>query len=78
MLREFGFRVLRFTNEEVMTNCDGVLTALSIALDAQAERWPKRREHHPPTPSSEEEGEKRKRRRKVPSSLEEGVGGGGA
>ena len=78
MLREFGFGVVRFTNEEIMTNCDGVLTALKIALDAQRERWPKRREHHPPTPSSKEEGEKRKRRRKAPSSLEQGVGGGGA
>jgi very-short-patch-repair endonuclease len=79
MLSEFGFRVIRFTNEDVMTNCDGVLTALKIALDAQPERWPGRREHHPPTPSSEEEGEKReRRRRRAPSSSEEGVGGGGA
>jgi very-short-patch-repair endonuclease len=78
MLREFGFGVVRFTNEEIMTNCDGVLTALKIGLDAQRERWPKRREHHPPTPSSEEEGENKRSALKAPSSLEEGVGGGGA
>jgi very-short-patch-repair endonuclease len=57
MLQEFEFRVVRFTNEEVMGNCDGVLTALQIALDGQPERWPNRPKHHPPTPSSEEEGE---------------------
>jgi very-short-patch-repair endonuclease len=77
ILREFGFRVVRFTNEEAMRNSDGVLTALKIALDAQPERWLKRREHHPPTPSSEEEGEQVARRLKAPSSSEEGVGGGG-
>src|SRR5690606_29824387 len=48
MRRGFGFRVVRFTNEDVMQNLDGVLTALTIALDAQPERWPSRREHHPP------------------------------
>jgi len=57
MLREYGFRCVRFANHEVMGNIDGVLTALKLALDAQPERWSKRREHHPPTPSSEEEGE---------------------
>jgi very-short-patch-repair endonuclease len=77
MLREFGFRVVRFTNADVMRNCDGVLTALKIALDAQSNRWPNRREHHPPTPTSEEEGEQVARRLKAPSSSEEGVGGGG-
>jgi very-short-patch-repair endonuclease len=76
MLRDFGFRVVRFTNEEVMTNGDGVLAALKIVLDEQPDRWPGRREHHPPTPSSEEEGEKRARRKAL-SSSEEGVGGGG-
>jgi very-short-patch-repair endonuclease len=76
LLREFGFRVVRFTNEDVMRNLDGVLTALKIALDEQPDRWPNRREHHPPIPSSEEEGEKGARH-KAPSSSEEGVGGGG-
>jgi len=76
MYRQFGFRVVRFTNEEVMRNLDGVLAALEIALDAQPDRWPGRRLHHPPTPSSEEEGEKGAQR-KASSSLEEGVGGDG-
>jgi very-short-patch-repair endonuclease len=75
MLRDFGFRVVRFTNEDVMRNCDGVLTSLKMALDAQADRWPNRSEHHPPAPSSEEEWEEVL---KAPSSSEEGVGGGGA
>lgn len=52
-MREYGFRCVRFTNGEVMTNIDGVLTALMLALDGQEDRWPNRREHHPPTPSSE-------------------------
>jgi len=91
ILRELGFRVVRFTNEEVMQNLDGVLTALAIALDRQPKRWPGRREHHPPTPSSEEEGEMGAQpkapsseeegemgaRPKAPSSSEEGVGGDG-
>jgi hypothetical protein len=57
-----------------MTNSDGVLTALKVALDSQPERWSDRGQHHPPTPSSEEEGEETP---KAPSSSEEGVGGGG-
>jgi very-short-patch-repair endonuclease len=75
MLREFGFRVVRFANDEVMRNCDGVLMALKIALDEQAERWPNRRKHRPTTPSSEEEEENR--RNAPPPSSAEGVGGGG-
>jgi very-short-patch-repair endonuclease len=77
MRREFGFRVVRFTNEDAMRNCDGVLTALRIALDAQPERWPNRRRHHPPAPSSEEEGEKQAAAPRDASSSEDGVGGGG-
>ncbi len=69
-----GFAVVRFRNEDVMRNMDGVLAAFKIALDGQAERWTGRCEHHPPTPSSEEEGGQYA---KAPSSLEEGVGGGG-
>ena len=55
--RRTGFGVLRFTNEEVMRNLDGVLAALKIALDRQPNRWLNPARHHPPTPSSEEEGE---------------------
>lgn len=54
---ETGFVVLRFTNEDVMRNLDGVLTALEVALARQPDRWPAASVHHPPAPSSEEEGE---------------------
>jgi very-short-patch-repair endonuclease len=53
----FGYKTVRFTNEDVMRNLDGVLVALAEALDRQPDRWPGGAEHHPPTPSSEEEGE---------------------
>jgi hypothetical protein len=52
MLNEFGFRVIRVTNEDVMTNCDGVLVALKIELDAQPERWPNRRTNESPSRTS--------------------------
>ena len=58
LVRQTGFRILRFTNDEVMHNVEGVLAALKIALDRQPDRWLNRRRHHPPTPSSEEEGER--------------------
>nr|WP_254912975.1 endonuclease domain-containing protein [Novosphingobium sp. B 225] len=57
LLRLSGFRVVRFSNHDVMSNLDGVLLSLKMALEQQPERWPNRRAHHPPTPSSEEEGE---------------------
>ena len=69
-----GFRVLRFTNLEIMRECDGVLALIALALETAPDRWAGR--HHPPTPSSEEEGEPVER--EAPSSSEEGVGGGGA
>ncbi|MFY8048356.1 MAG: endonuclease domain-containing protein [Erythrobacter sp.] len=57
MLREFGFRTLRFSNDDVMRNLDGCLMRLKIVLEETPERWAGRRRHHPPTPSSQEEGE---------------------
>ena len=57
MSRATGYRIVRFTNEDVMRSFDGVLLTLKMALDAQSDRWSARGEHHPPTPSSEEEGE---------------------
>jgi very-short-patch-repair endonuclease len=66
-----GFRVVRFTNPDVMQNMDGVLIALQLALEARPDRWEKRR-HHPPAPSSEEEGEQVALTSKAPSSEEEG------
>jgi very-short-patch-repair endonuclease len=53
----FGYRTIRFTNEDVMRNLDGVLVALDEALARQPDRWPDAARHHPPAPSSEEEGE---------------------
>jgi very-short-patch-repair endonuclease len=55
--RRFGYTTIRFTNEDVMRNMDGVLVALGEALERQPDRWPGRARHHPPAPSSEEEGE---------------------
>ena len=57
MIRATDYRIVRFTNEDVMRNIDGVLVTLKNALDAQSDRWPGSEEHLPPAPSSEEEGE---------------------
>jgi len=57
MMESTGFAVVRFTNEDVMRNMEGVLIMLETALARQADRWPGRSLHHPPAPSSEEEGE---------------------
>ena len=56
MLRDHGFPTVRFTNDQIMRNSDGVLEKLISVLDETADRWPKGGEHHPQTPSSEEEG----------------------
>jgi very-short-patch-repair endonuclease len=42
-----GFLTLRFTNEDVMHNIEGVLTALSLALHDRPQRW---LNHHSTTP----------------------------
>ena len=47
-----GFRVLRVTNDDVMTNMDGVLHAILIAANETPDRW-----NNPhPNPSPEGEG----------------------
>jgi very-short-patch-repair endonuclease len=51
-LADRGFRVLRFTNPEVMTNLDGVLQAILGALDQASARW----DGPHPNPSPEGEG----------------------
>jgi len=56
LVTENGFATLRFTNEDVMRNMDGVLRTIMQALERVSDRWPNRGEHHPPAPSSEEEG----------------------
>lgn len=52
-----GFRVLRFTNHEVVHEMESVLERLKAELERQPDRWPGDGLHHPPAPSSEEEGE---------------------
>jgi very-short-patch-repair endonuclease len=52
LLAQNGYRVLRFTNEDVMRSIDGVLTALAEALSDTPLRW--NRPH--PNPSPEGEG----------------------
>src|SRR3546814_14374471 len=37
--RNLGFRAVRFTNLEVMSNMKGVLVALLCVLEATADRW---------------------------------------
>ena len=72
MIWDTGYRIVRFTNEDVMRNLDGVLVMIKMALDGQSDRWPGRGEHHPPAPSSEEEGGSIAKRKEAPSSEEEG------
>ena len=48
-----GFSTLHFSNSDVMTNMDGVLTHLRAQLNALSDRW---RADTTPGPSSEEEG----------------------
>jgi len=56
MLRNHGFTTVRFTNNQIMRNLDGVLENLTSVLEDTVDRWPKGGEHHPQTSSSEEEG----------------------
>ena len=51
-LKSRGYTTIRFTNEDVMRNVDGVYTVIVETLSALPDRWP-----HPPTPSPEGEGE---------------------
>ncbi|WP_298283758.1 DUF559 domain-containing protein [Novosphingobium sp.] len=66
--RTTGITIIRFTNEDIMTNLEGVQTALLVTLQSRPDRW-SGGDHHPPAPSSEEEGGKKV---KAPSSEEEG------
>jgi len=51
-MRRRGFCVLRFTNEEIAQNVDGVLEAILIKAETLPPRFT-----HPPTLSLEREGE---------------------
>ncbi|MGE0774920.1 MAG: endonuclease domain-containing protein [Sphingomonadaceae bacterium] len=69
-LEQLGYRTIRFTNLEVMSNVEGVIEAIILAAEAQPDRWPHpnpspegeglqarpQRFTHPPTPSLEREG----------------------
>ena len=55
--RKTGFYTVRFTNEEVTGNLEGVLTVLTDTLGKLPDRWDSARSNHPPTPSFEKEGE---------------------
>ena len=72
MLASEGFSTLRFSNSDVMTNMDGVLTSLLTQLNALPDRW-QVGAGTTPSPSSEEEGS-RLSAIWPPSSLEEGPG----
>ncbi len=50
-----GITVIRFSNIDVMTNMEGVLSAILAAASDQPARWPDSGVLHP-NPSSEEEG----------------------
>jgi very-short-patch-repair endonuclease len=41
-LRKQGYRTIRFTNEDVMTNIEGVVTAIGLALDNMPSPGPSR------------------------------------
>jgi very-short-patch-repair endonuclease len=51
-LADYGFEVLRVTNQDVMTNLDGVLRFILAALQQASERWASPH----PNPSPEGEG----------------------
>ncbi len=55
MKRRYGYRTVRFSNHEVMTNMEGVLTHLLEKLRQCDDRW--RGRNHPLSPSFEKEGE---------------------
>ncbi|WP_294056522.1 endonuclease domain-containing protein [Sphingomonas sp.] len=52
ILARHGFRVVRVTNHDVMTNLDGVAHVIGVALAEAADRW----ERPHPNPSPEGEG----------------------
>jgi very-short-patch-repair endonuclease len=51
LLTTLGYRVVRFTNHDVMTNLEGVCEQLLIILKATPDRWPS--PHPNPSPEGE-------------------------
>jgi very-short-patch-repair endonuclease len=70
ILAKRGFRVVRVTNDDVMTNMDGVLQHILIALNETPKRW------NSPHPNPSPEGEGLKSRQNPPSPSGEGPGVG--
>ncbi|QAY79860.1 endonuclease domain-containing protein [Sphingosinicella sp. BN140058] len=56
LLSTRGFTIIRFTNQDVMTNMDGVLITILDRLRALPDRWAGRTELPHPNPSPEGEG----------------------
>ena len=56
LLARRGFTTIRFTNDEVMTNMEGVLTAILQTLERLPDRWPGPPDTPTPSPSPEGEG----------------------
>lgn len=55
-LAKQGFTTIRFTNDDVRDNIDGVLTALLARLHALPDRWPGTSTVPTPNPSPKGEG----------------------
>jgi len=50
LLRGRGYTTIRFTNDEVMSNMDGVLTVILQTLERLPDRWPGAPDTPTPTP----------------------------
>ena len=72
ILASRGYRVVRVTNHDVMTNLDGVAHVIAEALSAAPDRWD--RPH--PNPSPEGEGLRKGEPQASPSPSGEGLGVG--
>jgi very-short-patch-repair endonuclease len=70
ILAKRGFRVVRVTNDDVMSNMDGVLQHILIVLDETPKRW----DSPHPNPSPEGEGLRDGRSPPSPSGKGPGVG----
>ena len=53
LLLSKGYTTIRFTNPEVMTNMEGVLTVIAATLASQPDRWPQAKPHPDPSPEGE-------------------------
>ena len=56
LLRKRGFTTMRFTNEDVLSNMEGVLTCILLQLQKLRDRQQWRRDSPTPNPSPEGQG----------------------